>query len=89
MGANAATQAFEIVENVERILAIELMNAAQALSLRTSETSPFLMQFLASYRKEVAFTESDKPLYRDIQKTITYMRSLNFDNDVLFERFKA
>ena len=47
------------------------------------------MQFLASYRKEVAFTESDKPLYRDIQKTITYMRSLNFDNDVLFERFKA
>ena len=89
MGANAATQAFEIVENVERILAIELMNAAQALSLRTSETSPFLMQFLASYRKEVAFTESDKPLYKDIQKTIAFMRSLNFDNDVLFERFKA
>ena len=89
MGANAATQAFEIVENVERILAIELMNAAQALSLRTSKTSPFLMQFLSSYRSEVQFTESDKPLYKEIKKTIAFMSSLDFDNDVLFEEIDA
>ena len=88
MGANAATQALEIIENVERILAIELLNAAQALDLRELETSPFLMQFLSSYRAEVPFTESDKPLYTEIQKTIAFMRSLNFDNDVLFERLK-
>ena len=87
MGANAATQALEIVENVERILAIELMNASQALAMRSLKTSPFLTQFLTSFRAEVPFTESDKPLYVDIQKTIAFMRSLKLDSDVLFERF--
>jgi histidine ammonia-lyase len=86
MGANAATQAFEIVENVERILAIELMIASQALHIRTLKTSPFLEQFLTSFRKEVFFTEVDKPLYLDIQKTISFMQLLSFDNDVLFDR---
>jgi len=47
MGANAATQALKIVENVERIFAIEMMNASQALAMRTLNTSPFLMQFLS------------------------------------------
>ena len=35
MGANAATKCFQIVANLERILAIELMNASQALSFRS------------------------------------------------------
>ncbi|MDP4587648.1 MAG: histidine ammonia-lyase, partial [Flavobacteriales bacterium] len=34
MGANAATKAFRVGQNVQRIMAIELMNAAQALELR-------------------------------------------------------
>ena len=34
MGANAATQAFTLIHNVERILAIELFNASQALHFR-------------------------------------------------------
>ncbi|MDG1057445.1 MAG: histidine ammonia-lyase [Flavobacteriaceae bacterium] len=89
MGANAATQALKIVENVERILAIEMMNASQALAMRTLNTSPFLMQFLSSYRSEVQFMESDKPLYKEIKKTITFMSSLDFDNDVLFEEIDA
>jgi histidine ammonia-lyase len=46
-----------------------------------------LTQFLTSFRAEVPFTESDKPLYVDIQKTIAFMRSLKLDSDVLFERF--
>ena len=89
MGANAATQALKIVENVERILAIEMMNASQALAMRTLNTSPFLMQFLSSYRSEVQFMESDKPLYKEIKKTIAFMSSLDFDNDVLFEEIDA
>jgi len=89
MGANAATQAFELVDNVERILAIELMNASQALQLRTLKTSSFLEQFLTSFREEVLFTENDKPLYLDIKKTIHFLQSLNFDNEVLFERITA
>jgi len=34
MGANAATKCLRVVENIETILAIELMNASQALSFR-------------------------------------------------------
>ena len=34
MGANGATKTLRIVENVERILAIELFNATQALEFR-------------------------------------------------------
>lgn len=89
MGANAATQAFELVDNVERILAIELMNASQALYMRTLKTSTFLEQFLTGFRKEIPFTKKDKPLYIDIKKTIAFMQSLNFDNDVLFEQISA
>ena len=89
MGANAATQAFDLVENVERILAIELMNASQALQMRTLKTSPFLEHFLLPFRKEVSFTENDRALYLDIKKTIHFMQSLNIDNEVLFETIIA
>ena len=89
MGANAATQAFDLVENVERILAIELMNASQALQMRTLKTSPFLEHFLMPFRKEVSFTENDRALYLDIKKTIHFMQSLNIDNEVLFETIIA
>ena len=44
MGGNAATKTVKVAENVERILAIELMNAAQAIDLqRPTKTSPYQM----------------------------------------------
>ena len=51
MGANAAIQAYQILENVERILAIELLNASQALFFRNQKTSPFLIAILSSFRR--------------------------------------
>jgi histidine ammonia-lyase len=33
MGANAATKTLKIVENLERILGIELLNASQAIRI--------------------------------------------------------
>ncbi len=54
MGANAATKALQIVDNLERILAIELMNAAQALEFRRpARTSEFLESFVKSFRMDV------------------------------------
>jgi len=59
MGANAATKAFRVMENLERILAIELFNAAQAFHFRRPlKTSPFLENFYESYRKKVDFIET-------------------------------
>jgi histidine ammonia-lyase len=41
MGANSAVQAFVIIDNVERILAIELFNASQALFFKDKISSSF------------------------------------------------
>ena len=58
MGSNAATKALRIVDNLERILAIELMNASQAIEFRRPlRSSEFLESFLKSYREEVPLVE--------------------------------
>ncbi len=46
MGGNAATKTVKVIENVERVLAIELMNAAQAIDMqRPTKTSAYLENF--------------------------------------------
>jgi len=85
MGANAATQALRVIDNVERVLAIELYNAAQALDFRLpKKTSPFLNSFIESYRQEVAFVKEDKFMHEDIMNSISFLQSLVIDNELLF-----
>ena len=85
MGANAATKALRIVDNVETILAIELLNASQALYFRKPlKTSPFLEDLLAMYRTEVPFVENDIVLSSEISKTLHFMENLAIDLEELF-----
>lgn len=85
MGANAATKCLQIVNNLERILAIELMNASQALSFRRPlKSSRSIEDFVNSYRKEVPLVEHDRILAKDIEKTILFFDSLDIDNKILF-----
>jgi histidine ammonia-lyase len=87
MGANAATKAYRIVENIERILAIELLNASQALYFRKPlKTSPFLEHMLKSYRSEIPFIEKDEILHNTIQKSIAFVRTLEIDAKELFRK---
>lgn len=80
MGANAATKAFKVVKNLERILAIELFNAAQALEFRRpATTSPYLEGFVAAYRQSVPFIESDTLMYPYIEQTIQFLRTVAID----------
>ncbi|MEN8157039.1 MAG: histidine ammonia-lyase [Bacteroidota bacterium] len=80
MGANAATKAWRVMLNLERILAIELYNAAQALEFRRpSRTSPYLEKFLEGYRKCVPFVEDDKVMYRDIEASVQYLKDVALD----------
>ena len=75
MGGNAATKCVKVVENVERVLAIELMNAAQAIELqRPLETSPRLEEFLARFRELVPFNNEDRVMYRDIDRAVEFLR---------------
>lgn len=83
MGANAATQAFQLIDNVANVLAIELLNASQALFFRKPlNTSTFLTSFLNAFRQEVSFVEEDRFLHHDVTKSITFVNSLNLDNEV-------
>lgn len=77
MGANAATKCFRVVNNVEKVLAIELMNAAQALEFRRPlKTSPVLEEFVQQYRKVVNFIEDDEVMYTHINNSIEFLRNL-------------
>ncbi|MDX2444589.1 MAG: histidine ammonia-lyase [Bacteroidales bacterium] len=77
MGANAATKAYQICLNLERILAIELFNAAQALDFRRPlKSSPFLEKIIREYRKIVPFISSDKPMYEEMNKTVAFLQDV-------------
>lgn len=83
MGANAATKTKKIVDNLERILAIELMNASQALEFRRPlKSSEFLESFVKSYREEVPVVEEDRILHYDIENTIAFLQNLQLDESV-------
>jgi histidine ammonia-lyase len=85
MGANAATKAKRIVDNLETILAIELLNAVQALEFRKPlKTSPFLESLTKMFRTEIAFVEEDKVLHDEIEKSIKFIRTLEIDSEELF-----
>ncbi len=78
MGANSVVKAKTIIENVERILAIELMNAAQALEFRRPmKSSGILEDLFTKFRKEVPFVEEDIVLYPLIENSIQFIRNLD------------
>jgi histidine ammonia-lyase len=84
MGANAATKALQVINNLERILAIELMNASQAIEFRRPlQSSGFIESFLKSYRAEVPFVEQDRILHYDIEKSIQFLRTLVIEEELL------
>ncbi len=75
MGANAATKTFKVLENLERIIAIELLNAAQAMEFRRpAKTSEYLENYLKEYRKYVNFITDDEIMYTHIAKSVTFLR---------------
>ena len=83
MGANAATKLYKVIENVERVLAIELMNAVQAIAFRKNTSSVFIENFIDTYRNEVPFLDEDRLLHTDIQNSISFLQSLEIDEELL------
>ena len=80
MGANAATKAFRVVENLQRILAIELFNAAQALDFRKPlKSSKLIEDFISKYRKKVPFVENDKVMHDEIKKSIEFLNHVEYE----------
>lgn len=74
MGANAATKLYRVVENVNRVLAIELMNAAQALEFRRPlKSSAKIEKYISEYRKVVSRNTKDRYLSDDIHATLYFI----------------
>ncbi len=75
MGANAAIKLYQVVLNTERVLAIELFNAAQALEFRRPlRSSPQIQDIFREYRKEVPFIINDEVMFPYIQKSVEFLR---------------
>ncbi|MEM6523333.1 MAG: histidine ammonia-lyase [Bacteroidota bacterium] len=76
MGANAAVKIHKLILNVYRILAIELMTAAQALEFRRpARTSPDLEKMVSNFREYVPFIEDDRVLHWDMEKSVNFLKS--------------
>lgn len=75
MGANGATRLLRVADNLERIIAIELFTAVQAIEFRRPlRSSDFIEDVIKSYRKTISFIQDDKVMYSEIAKSIDFVR---------------
>lgn len=76
MGSNAATKLARVVNNTERVLAIELFNAAQALEFRRPlRSSEAVERLVEKYRKIVPYIDNDRVMYPLIDASITFLQN--------------
>ena len=76
MGANAATKAYRVVNNLYSILAIELITAAQAMDFRRPlRSSSHLEGLLSNFRAVVSFIEDDRVFYDDLRKAEQFLKN--------------
>ena len=77
MGATSAIKLLKVMDNLDIILSIELMNAAQALEFRRPlKSSPIIEKVVKEYRKEVPFIDEDIVMYKEIRKTVSFLNRL-------------
>lgn len=74
MGANAATKLRRVIQNVQRVLAIELLTAAQAMDMRRPDSSSEpLEKVWKAIRSEVSFMDRDRLLHDDLIKAEQFL----------------
>jgi histidine ammonia-lyase len=74
MGANAATKCLRVILNVEKVLAIELLSAAQALEFRRpKKTSPILEELMHALRQKISFNVADRVLHTDMVAAVDFL----------------
>jgi histidine ammonia-lyase len=76
MGSISATKLYKVVGNVETVLAIELMCAAQALDfLRPLKSGKGVEAVHKEIRNVVAHAESDRLFHNDIESMLLLVKS--------------
>lgn len=74
MGANAATKCYRVVENLEKILGIEFLNAFQAIEFRDQKSAPKIKAMQIEFRKLVPFVTDDVLMRELIIKAIEFVK---------------
>jgi len=75
MGSIGGRKALQVIGNVEKILAIELLTAAQAFEYRKPlKSGIFLDEVHNAVRKQVAFANKDRVFADDIEKGIAMIK---------------
>jgi histidine ammonia-lyase len=76
MGANGATRLLRVAENIEKIIAIELLTAVQAIEFRRPlRSSDYIENIVKLFRKTIPFIKDDKVMYTEIAKSISFVRN--------------
>lgn len=79
MGANAAIKCFQVVNNSEKVIAIELLNAAQALEFRRPKrSSAIIEELMGAYRKVVPYLKKDELLHDYMALSRQFIRTYSF-----------
>ncbi|MBK9286127.1 MAG: histidine ammonia-lyase [Flavobacteriales bacterium] len=80
MGAAAAIKTWHVVNDVERVLAIELLSAVQALEFRRpAKTSGRLESLVAAFRERVPFVKQDVVMHELMEASLDFVRTLPLD----------
>ena len=80
MAANAGTKLYKVVENIERLLAIELLAAAQALSFRKLKSSSIIEEVISEFRKKIPVIKNDRVFAEDMEKALKFVKTFDIDN---------
>jgi histidine ammonia-lyase len=81
MGANAATKCYKVLENLEKVISLELFVSSQALEMkRPLKSSKFVEDLVSNFRKEVPFISEDVVMYPLMEKARTFLKQLRIKN---------
>ncbi|MGN6291976.1 MAG: histidine ammonia-lyase [Chitinophagaceae bacterium] len=83
MGSISGRKLNQVLDNLEYILAIELLSACQAIEFRRPLKSSALLEFAhESVRRQVSFAEEDRIFAEDINKVAGIIKDFSFVNGV-------
>jgi len=77
MGANAATAAKRVIDNVYRVLAIEWMISVKGVSFKTASACPTLKNLITDYTKILSIKTEDANISLEINGTVEWIKNLN------------
>ena len=78
MGANAATKCYQVITNVERIYAIEMLNASQAIEFRRPEKSSVQIEkIIKKFRTIIPLIKEDKIMYQEMEAALQFVKTMN------------